>query len=125
MGTKGNFCTINQQCTAWHEGAGMALCLSCKPMDQAASEGNRYHQGFILDSELLEDIADDPKLTSILGCLSHVEPEPRAIFTDYVFGHITMNTLSKQYGMSRQKIYRTIRGVRHDIKALMGLSTTF
>jgi DNA-directed RNA polymerase specialized sigma24 family protein len=123
MGKKGNFCTINQQCTAWHDGAGMALCLSCKPMDQAAAQGNHYHRGFVMDTELLENVADDEKLISIFTCLSHIEPEPRAIFEDYQFSNISMNTIGKQRGLSRQQVHKIIKRVRIDIKKQMGLST--
>jgi hypothetical protein len=125
MGKKGNYCTINQQCTHWYSGAGDSLCLECGPMTIAVSQGNHYHRGLVSDSELLEDIADDPKLTSILGCLSHIEHDRRNLFQDYTFSKVSMNTLAKEYGMTRQQVYRAIRSVRHDIKAMMGLSTVF
>jgi hypothetical protein len=118
-------CKIDESCTSYNFGEGRKGCLQCRPMAVAASEGNHYHRGFVLDSELLEDIADNEKMVSIFSCLSHIEPEARAIFEDYQFSNISMNTIGKQRGMTRQQVYRVVRGVRHDIKKLMNLSTVF
>ncbi len=123
MGTKGDYCTINQQCTHWYSGAGDSLCLECGPMTRAVSQGNHYHRGFVMDTELLDDVAEDEKLINIFTCLSHIDPEPRAIFEDYQFSNVSMNAIGKQRGLSRQQVHKIIKRVRIDIKKQMGLST--
>lgn len=77
------------------------------------------------DDEMIEDVADNQKMKDIFTCLSHIEPEARAIFEDYQFSDISMNEIGRQRDMTRQQVYRTIRSVKHDIKQMMGLSTIF
>ncbi len=118
-------CKINRNCTSWHNGVGEARCLKCDEMQKTVSQGNHYHRGLLTDSEMIEDVTDNNKLTSIFHCLVHIEHHDRQIFEDYQFGNVSMNELARQHNTNRQAIYRTIRSVRHDIKKMLSLSTVF
>lgn len=118
-------CSINESCTSYNAGRGNSECLKCKPIIQAANRGNHYHRGLLTDSELIEDVQQNDKLTSIFQCLAKIDPTERQIFEDYQFGDLTMNELARQHGTNRQAIYRTIKRVRHDVKKMLSLSTVF
>lgn len=110
-------------CSNWNNGKGNKDCLKCKPINQAANHGNYYHRGFVTDGELIQDVTDSQKLKDIFSCLSHIEPEPRAIFEDYTFSDISMNTIARQRGISRQRVHQIICEVRVQCKKMLNLST--
>jgi DNA-directed RNA polymerase specialized sigma24 family protein len=126
MGKKGNFCKINPSCDNYGpEGFGNDNCLSCKAMERKVSAGNHTQQFFTMDSEMIENVQDDKKITSIFTCLAKLDPQKRMIFEDYEFTNMSMNKIAKDRGLSRQQVYTTIRSVRHDCKKMLGLSTVF
>jgi len=112
-------------CINFKDGKGNTECLKCKPINQAANHGNYYHRGFLTDDELIQDVNDNSEIKSIFKYLIRVEPRDREIFESYMFADVSMNTLAREHGVSRQAIYKIIRGVRLSIKKQMGLSTVF
>jgi hypothetical protein len=93
-------------------------------MESLAEQGNYLHsKGLLLDTEQLESIQDNPKLTDIFVCLSKVEPRDRAIWEDFNLGGVSMHNIGRQRGLSRQQVHNVIKGVRIQIKKQMGLST--
>lgn len=110
-------------CINHNNGKGNSQCLKCKPINQAANRGNYYHRGFVTDDEMVQDVNDNQKIKDIFTCLSHIEPEPRAIFEDYAFSNISMNTIARQRGISRQRVHQIICQVRVQCKKMLNLST--
>lgn len=125
-------CSINSICTHFHYNKitgkpdGDSFCLKCQPMEKEVSRGNFTKRFFTMDFDQLAEIEDDRRFPTFFEVLRLVDdPVKREIFLDHEVTGLSLGAIAEEHGMTKAKVQRIVREVRHDCKKYLGLSTVF